>query len=65
MDVTDEESVKAGAKHIEGIDDKLDILVNKFVHDTFDAFLRTPISFVAPDLPPPFATLTSSRKKTR
>ncbi len=32
MDVTDEESVKAGAKHIEGIDGKLDILVNKFVN---------------------------------
>ncbi len=32
MDVTDEESVKVGAKHIEGIDGKLDILVNKFVH---------------------------------
>ncbi|KAK0442261.1 uncharacterized protein EV420DRAFT_1079361 [Desarmillaria tabescens] len=28
MDVTDEESVKADAKHIEGIDGKLDILVN-------------------------------------
>ncbi|KAK0475168.1 short-chain dehydrogenase [Armillaria novae-zelandiae] len=28
MDVTDEESLKAGAKHIEGIDGKLDILVN-------------------------------------
>ncbi|KAK0442248.1 short-chain dehydrogenase [Desarmillaria tabescens] len=28
MDVTDEESVKAGAKHIEGIDGKLDVLVN-------------------------------------
>ncbi|SJL03246.1 uncharacterized protein ARMOST_06597 [Armillaria ostoyae] len=28
MDVTDEESVKAEAKHIEGIDGKLDILVN-------------------------------------
>ncbi|KAK0475169.1 hypothetical protein IW261DRAFT_507672 [Armillaria novae-zelandiae] len=28
MDVTDEESIKAGAKHIEGIDGKLDILVN-------------------------------------
>ncbi|KAK0438957.1 short-chain dehydrogenase [Armillaria borealis] len=28
MDVTDEESVKAGAKHIEGVDGKLDILVN-------------------------------------
>ncbi|KAK0440714.1 hypothetical protein EV421DRAFT_1905078 [Armillaria borealis] len=28
MDVTDEESVKAGAKHTEGIDGKLDILVN-------------------------------------
>ncbi|PBK64228.1 NAD(P)-binding protein [Armillaria solidipes] len=34
MDVTDEESVKAGAKHIEGIDGKLDILVNKFVNGT-------------------------------
>ncbi|KAK0438954.1 hypothetical protein EV421DRAFT_2021033 [Armillaria borealis] len=31
MDVTDEEEVKAGAKHIEEIDGKLDILVNKFV----------------------------------
>ncbi len=31
MDVTDEEAVKAGAKHIENIDGKLDILVNKFV----------------------------------
>ncbi|KAK0197824.1 short-chain dehydrogenase [Armillaria mellea] len=30
MDVTDEESVQAGAKHVEGIDGKLDILVNKF-----------------------------------
>ncbi|KAK0197872.1 hypothetical protein F5146DRAFT_61289 [Armillaria mellea] len=28
MDVTDEEDVKAGAKHIENIDGKLDILVN-------------------------------------
>ncbi|KAK0475202.1 short-chain dehydrogenase [Armillaria novae-zelandiae] len=28
MDVTDEESVKAGANHVEGIDGKLDILVN-------------------------------------
>ncbi|KAK0475177.1 hypothetical protein IW261DRAFT_508057 [Armillaria novae-zelandiae] len=28
MDVTDEESIEAGAKHIEGIDGKLDILVN-------------------------------------
>ncbi|KAK0197874.1 hypothetical protein F5146DRAFT_1130798 [Armillaria mellea] len=28
MDVTDEESVKAGAKRIEGVDGKLDILVN-------------------------------------
>ncbi|KAK0446555.1 uncharacterized protein EV420DRAFT_1569936, partial [Desarmillaria tabescens] len=28
MDVTDEESVKAGVRHIEGIDSKLDILVN-------------------------------------
>ncbi|KAK0506697.1 short-chain dehydrogenase [Armillaria luteobubalina] len=28
MDVTDEESVKTGAKYIEGIDGKLDILVN-------------------------------------
>ncbi|KAK0475182.1 short-chain dehydrogenase [Armillaria novae-zelandiae] len=28
MDVTNEEDVKAGAKHIEGIDGKLDVLVN-------------------------------------
>ncbi len=32
MNVTDEEAVKAGAKHIENIDGKLDILVNKFVY---------------------------------
>ncbi|PBK89318.1 NAD(P)-binding protein [Armillaria gallica] len=32
MDVTDQESVKAGVRLIEGIDGKLDILVNKFVH---------------------------------
>ncbi len=31
MDVTEEESLKAGAKYIEGIDGKLDILVNKLV----------------------------------
>ena len=31
MDVTNEEDVKAGAKHIENVDGKLDILVNKFV----------------------------------
>ncbi|KAK0232627.1 short-chain dehydrogenase [Armillaria fumosa] len=31
MDVTNEDDVKEGAKHIESIDDKLDILVNKFV----------------------------------
>ncbi|KAK0442244.1 uncharacterized protein EV420DRAFT_1578570, partial [Desarmillaria tabescens] len=30
MDVNDE-GVKAGAKHIEGIDGKLDILVNKYI----------------------------------
>jgi NAD(P)-dependent dehydrogenase (short-subunit alcohol dehydrogenase family) len=33
MDVTEEESLKAGAQHIEGIDGKLDILVNKLVYD--------------------------------
>ncbi|PBK89417.1 NAD(P)-binding protein [Armillaria gallica] len=43
MDVTDEESVKAGAKHIEGIDGKLDILVN---NAGFAASLRDP-DFVA------------------
>ncbi len=31
MNVTDEETVKAGAKHIEETDGELDILVNKFV----------------------------------
>ncbi|KAK0197834.1 hypothetical protein F5146DRAFT_1156794 [Armillaria mellea] len=30
MDVTNEENVKEGAKHVENIDGKLDILVNKF-----------------------------------
>ncbi|KAK0446592.1 uncharacterized protein EV420DRAFT_897531 [Desarmillaria tabescens] len=39
MDVTDEESVKAGAKQIEGIDGKLDILVN---NAGFAASLRDP-----------------------
>ncbi|PBK64181.1 NAD(P)-binding protein [Armillaria solidipes] len=39
MDVTDEESVRAGAKHIEGIDGKLDILVN---NAGFAASLRDP-----------------------
>ncbi|KAK0446573.1 short-chain dehydrogenase, partial [Desarmillaria tabescens] len=39
MDVTDEESVKAGAKYIEGIDGKLDILVN---NAGFSASLRDP-----------------------
>ncbi|KAK0442251.1 uncharacterized protein EV420DRAFT_1078977 [Desarmillaria tabescens] len=43
MDVTDEESVKAGAKHIEGIDGKLDILVN---NAGFSASLRDP-DFIA------------------
>ncbi|KAK0442260.1 uncharacterized protein EV420DRAFT_1315342 [Desarmillaria tabescens] len=43
MDVTDEESIKAGAKHIEGIDGKLDILVN---NAGFSASLRDP-DFVA------------------
>ncbi|PBK89435.1 NAD(P)-binding protein [Armillaria gallica] len=43
MDVTDEESVKAGAKHIEGIDDKLDILVN---NAGFATSLRDP-DFIA------------------
>ncbi len=32
MDVTDEEDVKAGAKHIDSTDGKLDVLVNKFVY---------------------------------
>ncbi|KAK0446575.1 uncharacterized protein EV420DRAFT_896729 [Desarmillaria tabescens] len=39
MDATDEESVKAGAKHIEEIDGKLDILVNNAV---FAGSLRDP-----------------------
>ncbi len=40
MDVTDEEGVKAGAKYIEGIDGKLDILVNKSVNDTLIPLLH-------------------------
>ncbi|KAK0442292.1 short-chain dehydrogenase [Desarmillaria tabescens] len=39
MDVTDEEAVKASAKHIEGIDGRLDILVN---NAGFNASLRDP-----------------------
>ncbi|KAK0232638.1 short-chain dehydrogenase [Armillaria fumosa] len=39
MDVTDEESVKAGARHVEEIDGKLDILVN---NAGFAASLRDP-----------------------
>ncbi len=37
MDVTDEEDVKAGAKHIESTDGKLDVLVNKFVYRHFNS----------------------------
>ncbi|KAK0442237.1 short-chain dehydrogenase [Desarmillaria tabescens] len=43
MDVTSENSVKAGAQHIEGIDGKLDILVN---NAGFAASLRDP-DFIA------------------
>ncbi|KAK0442247.1 uncharacterized protein EV420DRAFT_1078756 [Desarmillaria tabescens] len=43
MDVTDEESIKAGARHIEEIDGKLDILVN---NAGFAASLRDP-DFIA------------------
>ncbi|PBK95090.1 NAD(P)-binding protein [Armillaria gallica] len=39
MDVTDEEDVKAGAKHIEDTEGKLDILVNKFVYGAHDPLL--------------------------
>ncbi|KAK0446553.1 uncharacterized protein EV420DRAFT_1569921 [Desarmillaria tabescens] len=42
MDATDEESVKAGVKHVEGIDGKLDILVN---NAGFAASLRDPDFF--------------------
>ncbi|KAK0432605.1 uncharacterized protein EV420DRAFT_1284339 [Desarmillaria tabescens] len=34
MDVTNEENIKAGAQHIEGIDGKVDILVNKSAYNT-------------------------------
>ncbi|KAK0245145.1 hypothetical protein EDD85DRAFT_7193 [Armillaria nabsnona] len=43
MDVTEEESLKAGAQHIEGIDGKLDILVN---NAGFAGSLRDP-DFIA------------------
>ncbi|KAK0446580.1 uncharacterized protein EV420DRAFT_1715403 [Desarmillaria tabescens] len=46
MDVTDEESVKAGARHIEGMDGKLDILVN---NAGFAGSLRDP-GFIAKKL---------------
>ncbi|KAK0207840.1 hypothetical protein DFS33DRAFT_1299493 [Desarmillaria ectypa] len=42
MDATDEESVKAAAKHVEGIDGKLDILVN---NAGFAGSLRDPDFF--------------------
>ncbi|KAK0446591.1 short-chain dehydrogenase [Desarmillaria tabescens] len=44
MDVTDEESIKAGANHVEEIDGKLDILVN---NAGFAASLRDPDQLVA------------------
>ncbi|KAK0232652.1 hypothetical protein IW262DRAFT_1258289 [Armillaria fumosa] len=60
MDVTDEESLKTGAKHIEVIDGKLDILVNKLVYDA-PASPCTDI-FTVLDSADPFATQTLSRK---
>ncbi|PBK82421.1 NAD(P)-binding protein [Armillaria gallica] len=39
MDVTDEEDIKAGAKHLEDTEGKLDILVNKFVYGAHDPLL--------------------------
>ncbi|KAK0197857.1 hypothetical protein F5146DRAFT_921315 [Armillaria mellea] len=61
MDVTNEESLKAGAQHIAGIDGKLDILVNKLVYDG----LGHPWTnlFVVPDLPDPFANPDFITKK--
>ncbi len=50
MNVTDEEDVKAGAKHIEDIDGKLDILVNKFVYGTLGSLPPYANLSVVPDL---------------
>ncbi len=50
MNVTDEEDVKAGAKHIEDIDGKLDILVNKFVYGTLSSLPPYANLSVVPDL---------------
>ncbi|KAK0446567.1 short-chain dehydrogenase [Desarmillaria tabescens] len=49
MDVTDEESIKAGAKHIEEIDGKLNILVNKFVCGYLHSSRSYTDAFLAPD----------------
>ncbi|KAK0438990.1 hypothetical protein EV421DRAFT_1906324 [Armillaria borealis] len=63
MDVTEEESLKAGAQHIEGIDGKLDILVNKLVYDPPGPPYTN--LFVVPDSPDPFATQTLSRRNSQ
>ncbi len=39
MDVTDEAAVKEGVKRIEGVDGKLDILVNKCIYITSSSAL--------------------------
>ncbi|PBK72073.1 NAD(P)-binding protein [Armillaria solidipes] len=56
MDVTDEEDVKAGAKHIEEIDGKLDILVNKFVYvpDMLGPAIRQAVDLFALNTIAPF-----------
>ncbi len=50
MDVTDEEDVKVGTKYIEDIDDKHDILVNKFVYGAHGSLLPYANLFVVPDM---------------
>ncbi|KAK0506696.1 short-chain dehydrogenase [Armillaria luteobubalina] len=60
MDVTNEESLKTGTKHIEVNDGKLDILVNKLVYDAPAS--PYPDIFVVPDSADPFATQTLSQK---
>lgn len=65
MDVTDEDAVKEGAKRIEGMDGKLDILVNKCI---YNILVRPPPhtnAFVVPELLGPFAILISSRRNIR
>ncbi|KAK0245076.1 hypothetical protein EDD85DRAFT_4539 [Armillaria nabsnona] len=64
MDVTDEEAVEAGAKHIENIDGQLD--VSSLTSSSIVAPVPLPCTNVSIvlDSPDPFTTQTSSRRNS-